>query len=133
VVVAGGPAGPRRAAEEARRAAAAAEKALGASPAATPEGQAELSVALGGMWEAAGDAAAAQARYEAAAAAAPLNLNAARQLILFHQRTGHGPKADGLLAAAADSPATDLARWARRHRALTLMAGANAYNLRGRR
>ncbi|MDY3563721.1 hypothetical protein R5W23_005337 [Gemmata sp. JC673] len=114
----------------AKQAVAQAEVKLATAPAATPEARAELRVALGGLHEMVGDRKAALEHFEAAVAAAPLDLNATRQLIQFHQRTGQSATADRLLAAAKDSPAQDTARWARRHLALTTIARPNAYVVR---
>lgn len=114
----------------AKKAVVQAEAKLATAPAATPEAKAELQVALGGLHEMVGDPKAALGYFEAAAKTAPLELNPTRQLIQFHQRTGQAQKADQLLTAAKDAPAPDIARWARRHLALTMIARSNAYTMR---
>ncbi len=115
--------------EEARRAVAEAEKKLTAAP-TKPEGRAELELALGALHEMVGDPKAAFAHYAAARAAAPLELNPTRQLVVFFQRNGQPDKGIALLNAAKDSTAQDVARWARRHLAITLMGRTDAYTVR---
>ncbi|HEY1188803.1 MAG TPA: hypothetical protein VGE74_14205, partial [Gemmata sp.] len=97
---------------------------------ATPEARAELTVAVGGLYEMVGDLKTALGYYEGAVAEAPLDLNPTRQLVLFYQRSNQAEKADQLLNAAKGSPAPDIARWARRHLALTMISRANAYTVR---
>lgn len=116
--------------DEAKRAAAEAAKKLTAAAPDTPEGRAALHVALGGLSELTGDADAALGHFTAARAAAPLELNPTRQLVGFLQRAGRGAEAVRLLEAARAAPAGDVARWARRHLALTLAARPDAYLVR---
>lgn len=111
--------------DDARRAVAEAERRLKADP-MTPA----VLVALAGCHELVGDGQA-EDRYRQAAAAARDELDPARQLVLFLQRSGKGPEAAGLLRQWADAPAPELARWARRHLALTLAAEPDAYAVRG--
>jgi tetratricopeptide (TPR) repeat protein len=96
----------------------------------TTEAKAELQVALGGLYELIGDTRTALDYYETACQTARLELNPIRQLILFFQRTGQPDKALALLNRATGSPAPDVARWARRHLALTLIGRPDAYNQR---
>jgi tetratricopeptide (TPR) repeat protein len=117
--------------DDARRAVAEAEKKLGAAAPARPEERTELVLALGGLREMVGDLKEALAYYDAACDAAPTELNPARQRILFFQRTGQSQKAMALLERAKDSGAQNVARWARRHLAITLMARPDAYARRG--
>jgi tetratricopeptide (TPR) repeat protein len=112
---------------DAKQAVAEAEKKLAPAANATPEQRAERLVAIGGLREVVGDARGALAHYVAARDAAPNELNPTRQLVLFLQRTGAPAKADELMAAAKGSAAPTVARWARRHLAITLMASPDAY------
>ncbi|MBN9117892.1 MAG: hypothetical protein J0I06_01780 [Planctomycetes bacterium] len=104
-----------------------AEKKLALPPTASAEERAERRLAVGGLYEMVGDLKGALAHYTAARDTAPLELNPTRQLVLFFQRTGEPAKADALLAAAKDSSASGIARWARRHLAITLMSRPDAY------
>jgi tetratricopeptide (TPR) repeat protein len=92
--------------------------------------KAEILLALGGLHELIGDLPAALAYYQAAREAAPNELNPTRQLVQFHQRTGNGAQAEALLNAAKASAAPSVARWARRHLALTLIARPDGYSRR---
>jgi tetratricopeptide (TPR) repeat protein len=114
--------------DDAKRAVAEAEQKL--TPKATKLSAAERLLALGRLHELVGDLKAALARYDAARRAAPLELNPTRQLVLFFQQAGQFAKADAILRQAKDSTAQEVARWARRHLALTLMARTDAYHQR---
>ncbi len=113
--------------DDAKRAVAEADKKLAAAPAATDEAKAALRIARGGLHELIGDGDAALAHLVAARDLAKLDLNPTRQLVLFLQRTGRDAEGLKLLLAAKDSPAEEVARWARRHLALTLVATPNAF------
>ncbi|MCS6864655.1 MAG: hypothetical protein RMJ56_17645 [Gemmataceae bacterium] len=115
--------------DEAKRAVAEAEKKLTVAM-NTPAQRPELHIALGGLYEMIGDAATARQHFVAAQQAAPLELNPVRQLIQFLQRTGQSRPANELLNQAIRSPAPDIARWARRRLALTLLTGGDGYNQR---
>ena len=115
--------------EEARRAVKEAKKKLTPDP-AKPEGRAELELALGSLHEQVGELQAAFGHYEAARAAAPLELAPTRQLVLFFQRNGQPDKAVALLLTAKDSHAQEVARWARRHLAITMTSSPEAYRMR---
>ena len=118
--------------DDAKRAVAQAEKALTAAPPPpTTEGRAELEIGLGGLHEMVGDLKAALDHYTAAVTVAPLELNPTRHLVQFFQHTGQMKRADELLLKAKDAAAPDVARWARRHLALTMISRADAYALRG--
>jgi len=121
--------------DDARRAIAQAEGKLKTNPAKPDDlpaqaAQAELVTTLAACYELIGDRPAAEARYREAARLAPRELNPTRQLVLFHQRTGKVAEAVEMLRRLTDDPAQDLARWARRHLALTLMARSDAYHNR---
>jgi tetratricopeptide (TPR) repeat protein len=116
--------------DEAKRAVAEADKKLSTAPAATAEARAALRIALGGLYEMVGDGTTAQSHFTAARELAPLELNPTRQMVLFLQRTNRGDDALKLLLAAKDSAAAEVARWARRHLALTMVASPNAYAVR---
>jgi lipopolysaccharide biosynthesis regulator YciM len=116
--------------EDAKRAVAQAQKKLTSKPARGPEARAELEDALAGLYELVGDRKTALEYYQTANRSAPLELNPIRQLIFFFQRAGQSEKALELLNDAKDSPAPEIARWARRHLALTLIARPDAYNQR---
>ncbi len=115
--------------EEARRAVKEAKGKLKADP-TKPDGQADLDVALGGLYEMIGDLKTAFDHFSAARKASPLELNPTRQLVLFFQRNGQADKAIALLKTAKDSNAQEVARWARRHLALTLIGRPDAYTVR---
>lgn len=117
-------------ADDAKRAVAQAEEKLKSNPPKTDSARAELILTLAGCQEMIGDTQAAEARYREAARVAPHDLNPTRQLVLFLQRSGKMPEADQLLQRLVDDPAQDLARWARRHLALTIVSRADAYNQR---
>jgi tetratricopeptide (TPR) repeat protein len=68
----------------------------------------------------------AEDKFRAAIAVAPEVLDPYKELVQFLQLTGRGAEADQLLKALA-SRRPELARWARRHRALTLVRGQEAY------
>ncbi len=114
--------------DDAKRAVLEAEKKL--TPEATKLNEADRLIAIGTLYEAVGDTKTARERYEAAYRIAPLELNPTRQLVRFYQRTGQMEKANALLREAKDSIAQDIARWARRHLAITMIGRADAYNLR---
>lgn len=116
--------------DDAKRAVAEAERKLAAGMPARPEERAEMCLALGGLREMVGDLKEALGYYDAACGAAPMELNPTRQRVQFFQRTGQGEKAAALLNRAKDSGAQNVARWARRHLALTLVARPDAYSLR---
>ncbi len=117
--------------DEAKRAVAQAEAALGKTLPVAAEAKADLRAGLGGLYEMAGDRAAALGHFAAAVEIAPLYLSAVKQLVQFHQRGGQGAKVDELLQRAKESPAPDVARWARRHLALVMAGRPNSYALRG--
>ena len=116
---------------EAKEAVTQAEKALKGVVATSAEAQSELLIGVAALFETVGDLPAALNYYTAATKADATGINPLKQLVQFYQRTGQGPKADELLAQAKASPATDIARWARRHLALTLVSRPNAYAVRG--
>lgn len=103
---------------------------LVAPPTATAVERADLRLAVGALYETVGDTKTALEHYTAAREIAPQELNPVRRLVQFYQRTGAGAQAIGLLNAAKDASAPSVARWARRHLAITMMAGADAYNRR---
>ncbi len=117
-------------AEGAKRAVAEAEKKLVAPAAAPVAERADLRLAVGALHEMAGDLKAAAAHFVAAREIAPLELNPTRQLVLFLQRNGNMTQAEALMMVAKDSPAVNVARWARRHLAITLIASPEAYQRR---
>jgi tetratricopeptide (TPR) repeat protein len=114
-------------ADDAKRAAAEAERKLSAGMPARPEDRAERLLALGGLREMVGDLQPALAYYDAACELAPTELNPTRQRILFFQRSGQPDRAMALLARAKEAGSQNVARWARRHLALTLVARPDAY------
>ncbi|MDB5308757.1 MAG: tetratricopeptide repeat protein [Gemmataceae bacterium] len=116
--------------EDAKRATAEAEQKLKDNPPKTDAARAELIMTLAGCYELTGDQHTALNRYQEAVNAAPRELNPTRQLVLFLQRSGKMADANKKLQGLADDATPDLARWARRHLALTMMAGADAYNQR---
>lgn len=116
--------------DEAQRAVSEAEAKLAPAPTATPEERAELRLAVGGLYELIGDTKGALGHYTAARGAAPQELSPFRHLVLFYQRTGDFATADALLTGAKDAAAANIARWARRHLAITLTAHPDAYNRR---
>jgi tetratricopeptide (TPR) repeat protein len=77
-----------------------------------------------------GEAKKAEARYRDAIRTAPGELNPNRQLLLFLQRSGQTAEADAMLRKMADDPAQDIARWSRRHLAMTYLARRDAYQQR---
>ena len=115
--------------EEAKRATIQAESKVDTNPPKTPAAKAELILAIGGCREMIGDAKRAEELYREAVKVAPRELNPNRQLLLFLQRTGQ-PEADAMLRRMADDPAQDIARWSRRHLAMTLLARRDAYQQR---
>lgn|GEM_PF-1342324 len=116
--------------ELAKRAVDEAKDKLKPTPSMSPEARAELNLALGGLYEMVGDLQTALKYYDAACDAAPLELNPARQRIMFFQRTGQSDKALAFLNKEKDSTAQDIARWARRYLAITMLANPDVYNLR---
>jgi tetratricopeptide (TPR) repeat protein len=114
----------RRAVDEAKKKLSEAPRKPGASPA-------DLSLALGGLYEMIGDTKAALEYFTAADKLAPLELNPTRQLVMFLYRSGQNERAAELLNRAKESPAPEVARWARRYLALTLMTRPDAYAVRG--
>ncbi len=82
-------------------------------PAAVP-------LAIGQMWEAAGDTKQAIAEYAAAVSAAPASREAPQALLALYRKANESAPADALLAklTAAENP--DVRRWARRAKAETL-------------
>ena len=96
----------------------------------TEAARAELLVVIAGCHEMIGNVQRAELKYRDAARVAPRELNPSRQLLLFLQRTGQ-TEADGMLKKMAEDPAQDIARWSRRHLAMTLMARRDAYQQRG--
>jgi tetratricopeptide (TPR) repeat protein len=115
---------------DAKRAVAEAEGKLTAAAPARPEERAGLNLALGGLREMVGDLKGALAAYDAACTISPTELDPTRQRILFFQRTGQGDRAAKLLEEAAHSSAQNVARWARRRLAITLVARPDAYAVR---
>lgn len=113
--------------EDAKRAT---QQAEGATPPKTDAAKADLVIVIGGCYELTGDRKKAEEKYREAVKIAPRELNPSRQLLLFLQRHGQAAEADALLRKYVDDPAQDLARWARRHYALTLMSRRDAYNQR---
>jgi tetratricopeptide (TPR) repeat protein len=118
--------------DDARRAVAEAERKIDTNPPKTPAGKADLIIVIAGCHELIGDVKRAGDKYREAVAAAPRDLNPNRQLLLFLQRTRQDAEAEAMLRKMVDDPAQDVARWARRHYAMTLMARARtAYQNRG--
>jgi tetratricopeptide (TPR) repeat protein len=111
-------------AEDAQRATKQAEGKIGAAK--TDAANAELLIAIAGCHELIGDAKRAEELYRQALRTAPRELNPNRYLMLFLQRRGR-PEAEALLRKMTEGPAQDIARWARRHLALTLMGRRDAY------
>ncbi|MFO0804599.1 MAG: hypothetical protein U0791_15935 [Gemmataceae bacterium] len=105
-------------------------QAEGATPPKTDSGKADLLIVIAGCHELTGDVKKAEEKFREAVKAAPHELNPNRQLLLFLQRRGSLAEADAMLRRFTDDPAQDLARWARRHLALTLMGRRDAYNQR---
>jgi tetratricopeptide (TPR) repeat protein len=116
--------------DDAKRAVAEAERKLNEAKPEKAEDRAELSLALGGLYEMIGDPKTALAYYDAACKDAPTELNPARQRILFFQRAGQMEKAYDLLKEVTNSSAQNIARWARRHLAITMMSRSDSYSLR---
>ena len=103
-----------------------AEQAIAQKAPREPAERARLIGGLAQCYELIGNKAAAEAKYRAAVAAAPEVLDPNRDLVLYLQRTGRKADADQLLDALGGRR-PELARWARRHRALSMMSGADAY------
>jgi tetratricopeptide (TPR) repeat protein len=116
--------------EDAKRATQQAEDALKSNPPKTDAARAELILSLAMCYELVGDQKTAFARYQLAVQTAPKEMNPNQQMVLFLQRAGQAAEAEKLLRKYADAPAQDLARWARRHLALTLLTHKDAYHRR---
>lgn len=112
--------------DDAKRATKQAEQ---ATPPKTETARAELMIVIAGCHEVTGDFKQAEHWFREALKTAPRELNPNRQLLLFLQRSGSA-EADAMLRRMTDDPAQDIARWARRHLALTLMARRDAYQQR---
>jgi len=108
-----------------------AKEKLKPGPAARADERAERELALAGLYELIGDLETAFGHYSGARTLDPRGLKPTQQLVLFFQRHGQAEKGKALLdeARRADA-APDLARWARRHLALTLVSRADAYSAR---
>src|SRR5207248_1667893 len=78
-------------------------------------------------YETVGDLKTAAERYKEAVKAAPRDLSFNRELVFFLQRTGQAADAEKLLVGLSNDPAPELNRWARRHRALTLVSRPDRY------
>ncbi len=92
--------------------------------------KADLILGLAGCYELIRKLDEAEKKYREAVLAAPKELNPHRQLVQFLQRNGRTEKADAMLREmSAREP--NLARWARRHRALTIAASPDAYQKLG--
>jgi tetratricopeptide (TPR) repeat protein len=102
-----------------------AEKAL-TRPPKDPVERARLLIGLAECYELLGKMNEADQKYRQALAVAPEELAPNRELVHFLQRTGRTDEADKMLQGLGGRR-PELARWARRHRALTLMAGPDAY------
>jgi tetratricopeptide (TPR) repeat protein len=116
--------------DDAKRAVTEAEKKLTVTIPPKAEDRAELSLALGTLHQMVGELKESLAHYNAACEAAPLELGPTRQRVLFFLQTGQVDKALELLNLAKNSTAQNIARWARRHLAVTMMARPDAYNQR---
>lgn len=116
--------------DDAKRAVNEAKMKLRPTSSTPPEARGELNLALGGLYEMVGDSQSAFEYYNAACDAAPLELNPARQRIMFFQRTGQSDKALAFLNKAKDSTAQDIARWARRYLAIIMLGNPDVYNQR---
>jgi tetratricopeptide (TPR) repeat protein len=116
---------------DARRAVEEAKKKLSAAPLKPGASTADLPLALGGLYEMIGDTQTALEHFTAAYKLAPLELNPTRQLVMFLHHSGQGARAAELLHQAKESPAPEVARWARRYLALSLMTRPDAYAVRG--
>jgi tetratricopeptide (TPR) repeat protein len=93
----------------------------------TPGHKADLIITLAGCQEMIGDFKQAEERYRASVEVAPREKNSNRELILFLKRTGRHEEADSRLRKLTDAPEQDLARWARRYLAISLMYQRDAY------
>jgi tetratricopeptide (TPR) repeat protein len=91
---------------------------------------ADTLISLAGCRELVGDATGAEAFYRAAVAKAPDDLKANRELVTFLQRAVRTAEADQILTALENGPAQNLARWARRHHALSLLTRSDPYAFR---
>jgi tetratricopeptide (TPR) repeat protein len=116
--------------DRAKKAVSQAEAWLKTHPDQTDIAKAELILAQATSYELIGDIETAEARYREAARIGHAELNPNRQLVLFLQRSGRKMEADRLLGTLSDSPGQDLARWARRHLAITMTAFSDAYTHR---
>jgi tetratricopeptide (TPR) repeat protein len=112
---------------EAKKVVTKAEEKLKTNPPADPTARGKLVVALAGCYEIVGDLKTAADRYREAVKAAPRALSFNRELVFFLQRSGQGAEADKLLLELSADPAPELHRWAKRHRALTLVARPDRY------
>ncbi|MCU0703760.1 MAG: tetratricopeptide repeat protein [Fimbriiglobus sp.] len=88
-----------------------------------PNNPAAAPLALGQMWEAVGDTAAAVTQYTAAMTAAPADRDAPALLLAVYRRTNNSTAADALLSRLATGPDRDLRLWAKRQQAAALTAG----------
>ena len=88
-----------------------------------------LILTIAGCHELIGDTATAEARYRKAVETAPQDLNPNRELVRYLQRSGerNALEANALLQKLADGTSQDLARWARRHLALSLITHPDRY------
>ncbi|QDU19984.1 tetratricopeptide repeat protein [Urbifossiella limnaea] len=116
--------------DDARKSIADAEALLAKSAPPDAAKRAELIDTLAMCHELVGDLPTAEQRYAQAVAAAPQELNPIRQQVLFLQRSGKGAAAEAMLRRLDTGPAGDAARWARRHLALTMLAGGDSYQYR---
>jgi tetratricopeptide (TPR) repeat protein len=112
------------------RAKQAVEQAEQVTPPKTDAGRADLLIAIAGCWEMVGDKKKAEDKYRESLRIAPRELNPNRDLIAFLQRTNRGTEAENSLKQLVENPAQDLARWARRHLAMTTIAKRDAYQNR---
>jgi len=109
----------------ARRAVEEAERKLQTDPPKT-----ENLLTLAGINEAIGDIPAAEKFFREIVAMTPKELDAQKQLVLFLQRTGRMPEAEVMLKTLTTNPGQSIARWARRHLAVSLMMKRDAYQNR---
>ena len=116
--------------DEARAAVAEAVRKLQLNPPKTDAAHAEMLIALANCHEIIEAPKEAEEYYRRAVKLAGKELNPNRELVLYLQRTGRAPEVEQILRRLIDDPAQDLARWARRYRALGLITGQEGYSRR---
>ncbi len=116
----------------AKLAVAEAEKYLAPQTTKVPPTKGEPFLTLGKLHEVVGDTKSAEERYRTAIESAKAELAPNRRLVEFLMRTGRAREADKILAALTESPAQDIARWARRYlAAVSIMSRSTRYEQRG--